>query len=109
MQKERRTYTEEEARQFMEMGKTSGRKGVKMKRINMAFTPANYDYIRTVSKLRGESMSEFVNAIIAGSMERNSELYEQAVKVALEFDPDAGALDVRKDDDAEDIRRQFGE
>lgn len=44
--------------------KTQGKKGCYACRINMAFTPDNHDYIRTMAKVNGQSTSEFVNAIL---------------------------------------------
>ena len=42
--KQRRTYTDTEALEAMQEMQTSGRKGVKLPRINMAFTPDNYTF-----------------------------------------------------------------
>ncbi len=53
---------EKEARKAA--GKTSGRTGCYMDRINMAFTVENYQFIKRFSKLRGENMTNFVNHII---------------------------------------------
>lgn len=76
--KERRTYTDKEAAEAMAALKTSGRKGVKLPRINLAFTPDNYDYIKTMSQVRGESLTEFVNHLIALNAQENKEVYEKA-------------------------------
>lgn len=76
--KERKTYTEQEQQQFREEGKTKGRKGCKAIRINMAFTPDVHDYIKTMARVRGESITDFTNYIFARSMEENREIYEQA-------------------------------
>ena len=46
-----------------EIGTTQGRKGQKLKRINMAFSDVNYEYIKTESKRRGISATAFVNQI----------------------------------------------
>lgn len=75
---ERKTYSEEEAVKFMQECKTAGRKGVKMPRINLAFTPDNYEYIKTMAQVRGESLTEFVNYILRQSMTDNMEVYEKA-------------------------------
>ena len=48
-------YTAEEIRELQEAGTTKGRKGVKMIRVNMAFTPTVHDYIRTMAKARGQT------------------------------------------------------
>lgn len=75
---ERKTYTAEEAAKFIQEHKTAGRKGIKMPRINLAFDPESYDYVKTMSQVRGETMTEFVNYILKQSIEENKEVYEKA-------------------------------
>lgn len=60
--------------------RTQGRAGCKAQRINMSFFPEVHDFIRTMSKVRGESMTEFVNIILLKAMEEHKDLYEQAIK-----------------------------
>lgn len=76
--KERKTYTEQEAQEFLQSMQTAGRKGLELPRINVAFTPANYHYIKTMSRVRGETLTAFVNHILAQSMEENAETYKRA-------------------------------
>ena len=78
--KERRTYNEQEALEFMQTLKTSGRKGVKLPRINLAFSPDIYDYIQTMSRVRGENMTQFVNLALRQHMEENRDIYEKAIE-----------------------------
>lgn len=78
--KARPEYTEEEAQAFKQQMKTSGRKGVKMPRINFAFTPDNYEYVQTMARVRGESMSDFLNLAIAEHMRNHRDLYERALE-----------------------------
>ncbi len=61
-------------------GRTQGRAGCKAQRINMAFSPEVHDFIRTMAKVRGESVTAFVNSILLKTMEDNKEVYEQALK-----------------------------
>lgn len=61
--------------------KTQGRKGCKMERMNMAFTPDNYEFIAVVSKVTGKTMTAFVNSIIAEYREANPDIYEKAKAV----------------------------
>ena len=56
---------------------TQGRKGYKMQRINMAFTPDNIDFLRTISKVKGQTMTQFVNDILDKAREENKDLIEQ--------------------------------
>lgn len=83
--KERRTYNEEEALQMMQALKTAGRKGVKLPRINVAFAPQTYDYITTMSRVRGETMTAFVNKIILEHMQEHRELYDKALEFRNSF------------------------
>lgn len=73
-----RPYTEAEKQAYTQAGKTQGRPGLKLERINLAFTPDNYEYVKTMASVRGESMTEFVNHIIAMNMEENAALFAQA-------------------------------
>ena len=70
--------TEEEIQLAREQGKTRGRKGIKMLRINMAFTPEIHEYIRTMAQVRGQTVTQFTEAVFRKSMEDNAEIYEQA-------------------------------
>lgn len=45
-------------------GHTQGKKGHKVKRINMGFSDENHEYITMESRRRGMSASAFVNMII---------------------------------------------
>lgn len=47
-------------------------------RINLAVTPGNYDYIKTMGALRGENMTEFINSVIREHQEANQEIYNNA-------------------------------
>ena len=49
-----------------------------MDRINMAFTPDNFDYIRIMSRIHGETMTAFNNRIIEEHRAEHPEQYEQA-------------------------------
>ena len=79
--KDRKTYTEAEAETFKETLKTAGHKGVSLPRINLAFTPANYDYVKTMAKISGLTMTEFINKIMDEHREAHGELYKQAVEI----------------------------
>jgi hypothetical protein len=50
---------------------TQGRKGLRLPRINMGFTPANHEFVRRASRMRGQSMTEFVNTLIDDERERS--------------------------------------
>jgi len=46
------------------IGTTQGKKGQKLKRINMAFSDVNHEYITKESRRQGISSTAFVNLII---------------------------------------------
>lgn len=78
--KPRKGYSEQEAQEFLQNMKTSGRKGLKLPRINLAFAPEVYEYIQTMSRVRGESMTEFVNLALRQHIEEHRDLYERAIE-----------------------------
>ena len=71
--KDRRTYTAAEAQEAMEKLRTTGLKGVKLPRINLAFSPTNYDFVQTMARVRGESMTDFINFIMNEAREKHAE------------------------------------
>jgi hypothetical protein len=77
--KPRKRYTPEEAQKILESGRNAkGLGGVKMPRMNMAFTPQNYDFIATLATARGQNYTEFVNHMVDLYREQYKEQYEQA-------------------------------
>ncbi len=76
--------TPEDAAQRAAEMRTQGKKGAKANRYNMAFTPLNYEYINIVSRVKGMTMTKFVNEIIAEYRENNPEIYEKAKKLVEE-------------------------
>ena len=83
--KERKTYTEQEQQEFRAAGATKGRKGCKAIRINMAFSPEVHEYIKTMARVRGESITDFTNYIFTRSMEDNAEVYKRAKEFKESF------------------------
>lgn len=78
--KPRKEYAGEEAREIAETLQTTGKKGVKLPRINLAFSPANYEYINTMARVRGENLTQFVNKIIAEHKEQHRDVYDKAIE-----------------------------
>lgn len=66
---------EEDVQQAQEELKTQGRRGYKIPRINMGFTPTNLDYIRTMAKAKGLTQTQFVNQVIDRHREETGENY----------------------------------
>lgn len=78
--KPRAKRTPEEIKAIQETGKTAGIKGAALKRINLAFTPSNYAYVSTMSRVAGMTETAFINKIISLHMEENAAAYELAIK-----------------------------
>ena len=74
----RKTYTEQEVEQMRAAGATQGRKGCKALRINMAFSPEVHASIKTMARVRGETVTEFTEYVFRQNMEANKDLYEMA-------------------------------
>ena len=79
--KERKTYTEDERAGFLATLKTSGHKGVKLPRINAAFSPELFDYIKIMSKATGMTQTEFINTIIKQYKDSHAEAYNKALEM----------------------------
>lgn len=66
---------QKEIERYLTDRRTQGRKGIKMPRINMAFTPEVHDYIRTMAQARGQTITQFTEDVFRKSMESNAEAY----------------------------------
>lgn len=78
--KERRTYTEQETEEFLQNMKTAGRKGLKLPRVNFAFAPDIYDFVKTMSRVSGLNMTDYINSILRQYMEEHRDIYEKAIE-----------------------------
>lgn len=78
--KARKEYDTGEAAEHRENMTTAGRKGAKLNRINMAFSDPNYEYIETMSRVSGQSITKFVNHIIELHRADNEEIYQKALE-----------------------------
>ena len=65
--------------------RTQGVAGAKLPRINLAFDPDVYDYIRIMAGVRGQTMTQFVNDILQKSIADNEEVYAQAKALKEQF------------------------
>lgn len=64
--------------------RTQGRKGCRAVRINMAFSPENHEFIKTMARVSSKTMTEFVNLIIdqyRNQANEYTELYEQVKQI----------------------------
>ncbi len=84
--KPRKRYTQEEAQALLEEGRNArGLGGVKAKRINMAFTPANHDFLTVLSRMSGMTITDFANKIIDKARTEYKDLYDEAQKLKKQF------------------------
>lgn len=67
------------------MSDTAGRKGAKLPRMNIAFAPEIYDYIQTMSRVRGETLTDFVNHVLRQSMDDYADIYKKAQEFRNSF------------------------
>ncbi len=51
-------------------------------RLNLALKPELYDYVVTMAGLRGESVTEYLNQLIATNREKNLDIYQAAKELA---------------------------
>ena len=70
--------TPAEQKAYIESGKTQGRTGLALPRIHMAMTPANYEMVMVLSKLKGMTYTKFVNKVLDEYREKNKEVIEEA-------------------------------
>lgn len=82
-QDEQEEYTEQEVQEARMQMKTQGKKGMKAARINMAFAPDTYDYIKVLSQAKGVSITQLVNEIIRQHMgiPENKAAFEKAQEI----------------------------
>lgn len=57
---------------------TQGKAGMKAERINMAFSPANYEFLRTMAGLHRMTITKYVNHLIEEERKRSADLYQKA-------------------------------
>ena len=78
--KTRKGYTQAEKEEFLENLQTAGRKGCKLPRINLAFSPQVYDYVRTRARAQGITITQFCNTVMLQHMEDHKAVYDKAVE-----------------------------
>ena len=52
-------------RRNLELGMSQGRKGLKLKRMTMAFSDMNYDFMRTYARQKGITATQLVNDLLS--------------------------------------------
>lgn len=71
-------YTDEDALEMRKARTTQGRKGCGSLRINMSFEDEIHDFIRTMARVSGISITEFTAVVFKEYMENHKDLYEKA-------------------------------
>ena len=79
--KERKTYDAQEAAEFMQDLNTSGRKGVKLPRINLALSPDMFDYVQVMSKASGLTYTQFFDKLLQEHKAKHADIYERAIEI----------------------------
>ena len=77
--------TEEEAEARKALRQTRGRKGVHLPRINMAFSPVNHDFIKTMALITGQTMADYVNNLIESYRNEYAEEYDSIISLREQF------------------------
>ena len=65
----------------MDKMKTAGRKGLKLQRLNIAFAPEKYEYLRLMSAMTGMSYSEFINEVLETHKRQHEATYIEALQL----------------------------
>ena len=79
-------YTEEEKQAYLKQGKSSGRRGIKLPRINLAFTSDNYEYVQTMARATGQTMTAFVNQVLDQHRAAHMDTLERMQRFLEELD-----------------------
>lgn len=77
-------YTMQEQIEAAEARRTQGRKGLKMPKMNMSFTPSNMEYLRVMAGVNGMTVTRFMNYIIEQHAAANAERYKKAKELMLD-------------------------
>lgn len=63
---------------YLNEQRTQGRKGERMPRINMAFTPTNIEFLHIMAAVEGISITRYVNRVIEKERKQNNYAYTKA-------------------------------
>lgn len=79
-------YTEEEKQAYLKQGKSSGRRGIKLPRINVAFTLDNYEYVQIMARATGQTMTAFINQVLDQHRAAHADTLERMQQFREELD-----------------------
>lgn len=57
---------------------TQGKLGMKADRINMAFSPANYEFLKVMAGIHKMSVTKYVNHLVEDERKRSADIYQKA-------------------------------
>lgn len=80
VREEREVLEVQEVKKTRTSKDTQGRKGEKLPRMNMGFYDDNLEYIQKMSRLRGMTMTEYMNELIYEDKKKNKKILEQFEK-----------------------------
>lgn len=69
--------SEQDVQEAQEALQTQGRRGYRLQRINMGFTPSNLEYIRTMARAKGMTQTQFVNAVLDAHREAAGDKFDK--------------------------------
>lgn len=68
----------QEAQGTYDARNTQGKAGKKADRMNMAFSPENYEFLRVMAGIHKMTITKYVNHVIEEERKRNTDLYIRA-------------------------------
>lgn len=74
----------DEQKERIDSMRTSGRKGCHAPRINLAFSGPNYDFVKVMSRIKGQNLTQYVNSLIDAYRAEHPEIYEKAQALIAE-------------------------
>ena len=74
----------DEQKERIDNMKTMGRKGCHAPRINLAFSGINYSFVKVMSRIKGQSLTQYVNGVIDAYRAEHPEIYEKALALIAE-------------------------
>ena len=84
-EKETRSTNEvQEALLVSDERKTQGRKGMKLRRMNISLTQNEYEHVRLMASITGQSMTNYLSTLIQKDAASKKDLMEKAKALLLE-------------------------
>lgn len=77
-------HSTQEILQAQEERKTQGRKGMKLQRMNISLTPSEYEHLRLMAAITGQSATRYIGALIQKDAADKKELADKAKALLAE-------------------------